>query len=173
MNWFTSDEHYNHANIINKFIFRPFKNTEEMNSEIIRRHNSRVKNNDTVYHLGDFKFSSDGPNVYELIQQLNGRHVFIRGNHDKNNGLNSCLQYAVIQLYSQDVLLIHRPEDAMEIMFKTGIKMAFCGHVHEKWKMMKKDDTIFINVGVDQWDFYPIDSKQIFKAIKKAGFSPA
>ena len=42
----------------------------------------------------------------------------------------------------------------------------FVGHVHEKWKFMKCEHGDMVNVGVDQWDFYPIDPKQIFKAYK-------
>ena len=79
MYWFTSDTHYNHTNILTKFIYRPFPNTECMNKELIKRHNERVKDGHTVYHLGDFKVSSDGPTVHELRQQLNGNHVFIQG----------------------------------------------------------------------------------------------
>ena len=55
--WFTADYHLGHANII-KYCNRPFKSLEHMNSEIIRRHNSRVKPNDTVFFLGDFCFKN-------------------------------------------------------------------------------------------------------------------
>ena len=59
-NWFTGDQHFNHANIIG-FTGRPFANSEQMNAEIIRRHNSRVKSSDTVYHLGDLRMTNNGP----------------------------------------------------------------------------------------------------------------
>ena len=166
MNWFTSDEHYNHTNIITKFVFRPFRDADNMNHILISRHNSRVATGDTVYHLGDFRVSNDGPSFQELVPQLNGRHVFIKGNHDKNNGVRGCQEYGVIQLYSEPVLLIHRPEDAVRLMEKLSIKIAFVGHVHEKWKFLPLPCGTLINVGVDQWDYYPIHAKQIFKALK-------
>ena len=160
MNWFTADEHMNHANIITKFVFRPFKSAEEMNEVIIARHNERVKNNDMVFHLGDFKFSAQGPNTYELRKRLNGTHIFIRGNHDKHNGLNTPIRHMVIESYGKKILLIHRPEDAILIMdVYKDIDLAFVGHIHEKWKGKDK----MINVGVDQWNFYPIHAQQILK----------
>ena len=170
MNFFTADEHYNHSNIISRFVFRNFRDSESMNAELIKRHNSRVGERDTVYHCGDFKLSSDGPNIHELIKQLNGRHVFIQGNHDKRNGTNTCLKYGIIELFNTGIILAHRPEDAVDMMRLCGIRMAFCGHVHEKWKFLKTDSGLLVNVGVDQWDYYPVDPKQIFKAIKKEGY---
>ena len=167
MYWFTADTHYNHSNIITKFIYRPFANTECMNRELIKRHNERVKDGHTVYHLGDFKVSSDGPTVHELRQQLNGNHVFIQGNHDKNNGCNTPLKYAVINSYGREVILTHKPEDADRLMGTLGIDLSFVGHVHVAWKFLHGVNGDMINVGVDQWDYYPIDAKQIFKAYKK------
>jgi calcineurin-like phosphoesterase family protein len=41
-----------------------------------------------------------------------------------------------------------------------GISMAFVGHSHDSWKFKYG----MVNVGVDVWDYYPVDAKQIFKA---------
>jgi calcineurin-like phosphoesterase family protein len=51
--FFTSDTHFNHANIIS-YCSRPFSSADEMNREIIARWNAVVGPEDTVYHLGDF-----------------------------------------------------------------------------------------------------------------------
>jgi len=61
--FFTADEHFGHANII-KYCNRPFKNTDEMDSVIIERHNEVVKEDDIVVHAGDFTM-----NKYELFIQ--------------------------------------------------------------------------------------------------------
>jgi calcineurin-like phosphoesterase family protein len=163
MNYFTSDEHYNHANILKLFVYRPFKSTEEMNSELRKRHNERVKDNDTVFHLGDFKVSSAGENVHDLIKQLNGNHVFIKGNHDKNNGVNTCIKYMVIQSFGKNIVLTHRPEDAEFMLTYRDIDLALVGHVHDKWKFKDR----IVNVGVDQWNFYPVHLKQILKEYER------
>ena len=168
-NFFTADQHFNHGSCLTAFIFRPFQDVKQMNAEIIKRFNSRVKNGDTVYHLGDLRMTNNGPNTYELLQQLNGRHVIIKGNHDKNNGTSTCLHYGIIELYGQRVVLAHRPDTAEILMAALSIKLGFCGHVHEKWKFRKSEHGLIVNVGVDQWDFYPVDGKQIFKAIKGRG----
>jgi calcineurin-like phosphoesterase family protein len=166
MNWFTADQHFNHENILKLFVYRKFRDVEHMNAEIIRRFNERVKHGDTVFHLGDFRVSSNGPNAHELKAALNGNNVYIQGNHDKRNGCNSPIKYVVVELYGRKIVLAHRPEDALEVMDRTalGIDLGFVGHVHEKWKFKTYEQGDLVNVGVDQWDFYPVGPKQIFKA---------
>lgn len=52
-----------------------------MNKELIRQHNKIVGKDDIVYNLGDFTFQ-DASLAVSVLKQLNGRHRFIRGNHD-------------------------------------------------------------------------------------------
>jgi len=77
--WFTSDTHFYHKNII-KFTNRPWNTVEEMNNALINNWNEVVKPNDTVFHLGDFAFTSNG-NWKKLINELNGKIYLILGNH--------------------------------------------------------------------------------------------
>jgi len=169
-NWFTSDTHYGHTNII-KYTDRPFKSLYHMDSTLIKNHNSRVKPNDTVYHLGDFCFkNSKGGKEGEgalhkasyYLKQLNGRFVFIRGNHDTNNSLKTILFSGVIEHGGQLIYLVHRPTD-MEPSFPIN----FVGHVHEKWLIKKEDKTLLYNVGVDMNNFMPIDINEIMNNIRK------
>lgn len=78
---YTSDTHFGHARII-ELSNRPFKHVDEMNEEIIRRWNSVVGPDDTVYHLGDVAL---GPIMESLanIRRLNGHKILILGNHDR------------------------------------------------------------------------------------------
>ena len=78
--FFTADEHYGHKSII-KLCKRPFSSVEEMDEAIIERHNSVIKKDDEVIHLGDFTLEKRSiANAY--LEKLNGNHVFIAGSHD-------------------------------------------------------------------------------------------
>ena len=165
MYWFTGDQHFNHNNII-EYCGRPFWTWRDMNEVIIRKHNERVKPGHTVFHIGDFRMTSVGPNVHELMKMLNGNHVFIKGNHDKNNGLNTPLKYCIIETYGKRIVLVHKPEDCNFIMGLLGIDLGFCGHVHAIWQFKKVEYGDLINIGVDVWNYYPINMKQALKAYR-------
>ena len=78
--FFTADEHYGHTNII-KFCDRPFASIEEMDAEIIKRHNELVGSQDVVIHAGDFTLTKK-PFAENYIRRLNGTHIFLKGSHD-------------------------------------------------------------------------------------------
>ncbi len=84
--FFTSDTHFYHANII-KFCNRPYANVEEMNEALIKNWNERVKPGDRVWHTGDFMFWKGKEvertaRLRELVDRLNGEIVLVTGNHD-------------------------------------------------------------------------------------------
>ena len=80
MNYYISDLHFGHGNII-KFDQRPFATVEEMTHVLIRNWNSTVTNQDTVYILGDFCWGKETDWI-RILDKLNGNKVLIRGNHD-------------------------------------------------------------------------------------------
>ena len=80
MNFYISDTHFSHKNCL-AFDNRPFKTIEEMDSEMIRRWNAAVNNDDHVYILGDFHWGKE-PDWIKILEQLNGQKTLIRGNHD-------------------------------------------------------------------------------------------
>lgn len=80
---YTSDTHFNHANIISS-CHRPFNSLEHMNETLIANWNNVVQRNDIVFHLGDFSFGG-AAQWAKIRSRLNGRIYLIVGNHDKKN----------------------------------------------------------------------------------------
>ncbi len=167
--YFTADEHYGHNEIIT-YCNRPYRNSQVMTRDIVKKHNSVVKEEDTVYHIGDFAFA--GPDrisyVQNLLNRLNGTHILILGNHDQINpmklvdaGFQSAHTSLVINRdVGEDgytIVMAHDPS-IWNIAFKTGA-MFFCGHIHNLFKAIPEKR--IVNVGVDVWDFYPVTLKQI------------
>src|ERR1700681_1353707 len=80
MYYFTSDTHFGHDRCM-EHDKRPFATIEEHDKELIKRWNSVVGYNDTVFHLGDFSYRNKQP-IEWYVEQLKGQIIFIRGNHD-------------------------------------------------------------------------------------------
>lgn len=78
--FFTSDQHFNHEPVIG-YTGRPFSTVDDMNEYIIEQYNSVVKENDHVYHIGDFAWSMHST----FARRLNGVKTLLVGNHDKMN----------------------------------------------------------------------------------------
>lgn len=80
--YFTADTHFLHKNIL-KYSpkFRPFHDVSEMTEALVEYWNSTVKEEDTVYHLGDFGIGSKRK-LIDIRGRLNGNIIMIRGNHD-------------------------------------------------------------------------------------------
>jgi len=173
--FYTADLHLGHANII-KYCNRPFKDIDQMNETLIRNWNSRVKPDDTVIHNGDFCFKNTpggkegegtvGVSAQEWLKKLNGHIVFVRGNHDRGNSLNTHIEKLYIRYGGIDICVVHRPEDC-----DLNMKYNFVGHVHNEWTFQKRDEAgseiFLINVGVDCWNFMPATLEEIMKGLKK------
>ncbi len=84
MNWFVSDLHFNHLNIMN-FCRTEFKSLTEMHESMIASWNKYVSTNDTVYNLGDLAFQTSlkRNETNAILERLNGKHILIKGNHDE------------------------------------------------------------------------------------------
>lgn len=85
MNFFISDLHFfcnsqTQAGV--NYDNRPFANVEEMNDYILKRWNKKVTNGDTVYILGDIALRGKSDDLVSLVARLNGKKIFIVGNHD-------------------------------------------------------------------------------------------
>ena len=75
MEYFISDPHFGHANIL-KFERHEFKSIEEHDAFIVASINKVVTKFDTLYLLGDI-------GELENVTKLNGKKILIMGNHDK------------------------------------------------------------------------------------------
>lgn len=82
-----SDTHFDHLNII-RYCNRPFATVGEMNTAIMHNINSIVKEEDVLYHLGDWSYGrgSNVENSIALRQYIRCKHIhLIIGNHDRDN----------------------------------------------------------------------------------------
>jgi calcineurin-like phosphoesterase family protein len=94
--FFTSDTHHSHKNIcigVSEWddkakSCRNFQTLEEMNELIVNNINKYVKQDDILYHLGDWSFGGI-ENIWEFRKQINCKNIYlVPGNHDhhiKNN----------------------------------------------------------------------------------------
>ena len=165
--FFTSDTHYNHANIL-KYCERPFSDIQTHDRTLIENWNNIVKPKDTVYHLGDFGFASKRY-LIQILRQLNGNIKFIRGNHDKSMK-NEVLDYV------EEMNVIHEikiPDEEMDM--KQHIIM--CHYPLQTWNrshwgswhlhghchggLPSPDTMARYDVGVDTNDFTPVPYEQI------------
>lgn len=146
-----------------------------MNAMLIRNWNSRVKIDDTVYHLGDFCCKGGERGVtgvktkaIEWLRQLNGSKVMILGNHDANNTLPRGLEYAMLDGGNMRFLLIHDPAKA-RLVPETAYDVCLCGHVHDRWaeRIDEVSGKLCINVGVDVRQYMPISLSEVIGIVTK------
>ena len=88
--WFTSDTHYSHTNIAGPKVsswksgYRDFNSVQEMNEILIKNINDCAKENDIIYHLGDWCFGGIH-NIFYFRKSLICKNIhLILGNHDSN-----------------------------------------------------------------------------------------
>jgi len=171
-NWFSSDYHFDHVNIL-KYDKRPFDNIEEMNNTIIKNHNSIVSSNDNFYFLGDFSFAKDKNRIEEHIKQLNGNKFFIKGNHDHRNIIDLYKKYgtylghmAEIKVDNQFITLNHY---AMRVWNRShhGTYHIF-GHSHGS--LLDDINSLSFDVGINCHNYYPIEFEEVIQIMNKKNF---
>lgn len=159
MNWFTSDHHWNHTNILG-YCARPFSSMEEMNEVMIERWNERISDSDTVYHIGDV-FLGRPDNAIEIVRRLKGHKILISGNHDRSRktmiecGFNEVCNRKDFTLKNGKLaLLCHKPQPESVIK---SYDLQIHGHRHNGAIVSGKR----LNVCVDLWNFFPISEDEI------------
>ena len=156
----TADTHFNHENII-KYCDRPFKNVKEMNEAIIKNWNDTVREDDIVYHLGDFGFGTK-EELQEIFNRLNGKKYLIMGNHDYRVGRNYYIDLGFNEVYKKKFLIdnlvsTHKPCDVLDGYIN------LYGHIHNKPVDSKYDDDKHFCVCLDKHDFKLIDLEKVVK----------
>lgn len=174
MIYFTSDLHFGHKNIL-RFDNRPFTTIEEMDTELIKRWNNKVTNDDTVYILGDISWYNDNKTC-EILSKLNGKKHLIKGNHDRVSAnmrkyFYSINDYLEIKVDDKDVVLCHYPITFFN-KHHYGAYMIY-GHVHNshEWNMVENIkcqlEELDIkcnmkNCGCMLWNYEPVSLEEMF-----------
>lgn len=188
--FFTSDTHWNHGNILlycdrpwlqdsdwyeskdtgrRRWVSEEIKKarTEEMNEAMVELWNSVVEPDDTVKHLGDVFFGiGDGRDIRYWESRLNGKIVYIKGNHDRKNQIKGMLTSATMKVSGHELFLTHRPPQRKEEI-PDFCDAVICGHVHEKWDYTWADGILVLNVGVDVRKFKPMGLDEVVGEIER------
>lgn len=157
--WVTSDLHFGHKGICN-FVksdgepVRPWDNYEEMDDELVRRFNEKVQPDDKCYILGDVTINR---RALPTIARLNCKNmILVKGNHDVFRLDEYTPYFKDIRAYIEysNVILSHIPIHPCEMNRWRG---QLHGHLHTNIVMLgDQPDTRYVNVCVEQHDFYPI-----------------
>lgn len=179
MIWLTSDTHFFH----NKdFLYKPrgFDNIKDMNEAIVRNWNEYVRDEDTVYHLGDFALGDWDP---EIINQLNGHITLIRGNHDTDRKIEVIREkakdykkdFTILDSYATvikhgkiHIYLSHYPtitSNFDEKYFNQHV-INFHGHTHQKRNWMDISNPFMYHVGLDSHDNHPVSIEEAINDVR-------
>lgn len=176
MIFYIADIHFYDSKVFQK-CSRPFDNFDDYAEEIIFRWNSKVKNDDIVYVLGDIA-EDDSINCLSMFNKMNGHKHLIIGNHDskivKEKEINSVFEsISFIKLINDNgrkVCLCHYP--LMDwIEFNRDGYLVY-GHIHNKseknniaYKQIKEyyADKKAYNAGVDVTNFEPVTLDEMIK----------
>ena len=171
-----SDTHFGHAGVC-RFLrndgvtkLRPWDNPEDMDEEMVKRWNERVRPNDKVYHLGDVVINR---RALATMARLNGDKVLIRGNHDIFRDDEYRKYFRELRAYHvmNGMILSHIPIHSDSLgRFGTNIH----GHLHSNRVMTEvwgeyKIDVRYHCVCVEQTDFAPILFEDVIKRIEAEG----
>ena len=180
-----SDTHFGHAGVC-RFTcddgvtkIRPWTDPAEMDEEMVRRWNDRVRPNDKVYHLGDVVINRKS---LATLARLNGDKVLIRGNHDIFRDDEYRQYFRELRAYHvlNGMILSHIPIHADSTgRFGTNIH----GHTHQRRVMKARGvdartgevlygneiDLRYHCVCVEQTDFAPILFEDVIKRIEAEG----
>lgn len=163
--WVVSDTHWGHSNIA-KYANRPDDHFERM----FNNWNEVVGENDTLLHLGDLTCYGDEKKHAGFLKGLKGKKYLLRGNHDKHenewyeeHGFEVVGREPFLWTYTErnseeTVAFSHEPITPYmwEPWFGT-FDVNIHGHIHTNpWPFGTDVATHYINVSIEQTDYYPV-----------------
>lgn len=175
--FFTSDTHLGHYNIC-KYCHRPFESRSQMDNYLITAWNAVVPEDGIVVHCGDFMLphNEDIKEYNKYLNQLNGRVLLLRGNHDRasldwvSDKLIAVRDQAMIVVDGVKIFAQHYPCAAFNGDYHVY------GHIHtladgtcygidgDVTKVMRKNT---YDVGVDQNSYTPVSYWQLCDIFRK------
>jgi calcineurin-like phosphoesterase family protein len=163
--YFTSDQHFGHSGARSLYR-RPFPSVAEMDQRMIARWNSVVRTGDEVWHLGDFAVRQSPERVIYLLRVLHGQKHLIAGNNDDSvvtgcDGWQSTGSYTELTIGGTKLVLCHYPFRTWRDMGRGSINLH--GHSHGRLKSLPRQ----FDVGVDAWDFRPVQLSEILDGISR------
>ena len=156
--FYASDLHFRHLNILEFEPKRPFENIGEHDQAIISNWNAKVRPTDKCLILGDLAFNIGLP----LVGELNGDKVLIMGNHEHKNIKEYLHYFADIKSYVEDkklgVLFSHIPVHECQL---ERWKFNVHGHTHS----FSLPDKRYINISMEQTKYAPISHAELMEII--------
>jgi calcineurin-like phosphoesterase family protein len=180
-----SDTHFGHLGVC-KFTrndgvtkLRPWTDPNEMDEDMVKAWNERVKPTDKVYHLGDVVINR---RALSIMSRLNGDKVLIRGNHDIFKDEDYRAHFRELRAYHvmNGMILSHIPVHTGSLG-RFGVNIH--GHLHanrvkkargvdaKTGEVLYSDeiDPRYHCVCVEQTDFAPILFEDVVKRIEAEG----
>jgi calcineurin-like phosphoesterase family protein len=177
MKIFTSDLHFGHKRIV-EFTNRSVECISQDNHTqwLIDLWNTEVSAGDLVYHLGDFSFFKNYNEVADVVSQLKGSKIFIKGNHDRREHLDQLVKdnliaawydYKEIKIGDTPVVLFHFPIASWHRQGYGAYHLH--GHCHGNFKDYRGK---MLDVGIDSvYNLYGkhgfLDENQIVEFMKE------
>ncbi len=160
--FFTADTHFGHGGALGLYR-RPFPSVAAMDAALAARWNEVVGPEDEVWHLGDFALNRSVAEVAALLDGLHGRKHLVTGNNDgpavtEQPGWASMRPYAEIVVEDVPLVLCHYAFRTWRNMHKGWRNLH--GHSHGRLKPLPRQT----DVGVDAWDFRPVNLATILAA---------
>ena len=161
-NFFTSDTHFGAQRTLD-LSRRPFKTVEEMDLKLISNWNKTVRQNDTVYHLGDFGESWDYLNILNYKKM-----ILVYGNYECRDieGNDKALKkFKDVEHYMNDEYQFSNKDHTYflrhEPLGNGGYEkdnLYLFGHIHGKSSYKRNG----IDVGIDTYGSYsPLSEEEV------------